>query len=48
MKWYNWNNDNKKMYLKFLTVASKPVKINYSENLSLNFELAAKVMGNNS
>jgi hypothetical protein len=43
LDWYNWNNDNQKMYLKCLIVAAKPVKIKYSTKLACNYESVADV-----
>lgn len=43
MEWYNWNRENLKLYLQVLTVTSKCVKIQYSENIVYNFQLGADV-----
>ncbi|KAJ3640745.1 hypothetical protein Zmor_027288 [Zophobas morio] len=42
--WYHWNQINKKIYLIFLTNASRVLKIKYSENISLNHKLGIEVV----
>ncbi|KAJ3652294.1 hypothetical protein Zmor_018272 [Zophobas morio] len=42
--WYHWNQINKKIYLIFLTNASRVFKIKYSENISLNHKLGIEVV----
>ncbi|CAH1378592.1 unnamed protein product, partial [Tenebrio molitor] len=42
-KWYHWNQSNKKVYLNILTAALRPMRINYTENMSLNYEFGTEV-----
>ncbi|KAJ3664329.1 hypothetical protein Zmor_008510 [Zophobas morio] len=36
VKWYNWNQENKELYLMFLTNTQKPFRLKFSENISMN------------
>ncbi|KAJ3664056.1 hypothetical protein Zmor_008261 [Zophobas morio] len=44
VKWYHWNESNKRNYLIFLTNAMKPFKLKYSQNVSLNYKLAIELL----
>ncbi|XP_063922918.1 uncharacterized protein LOC135137240 [Zophobas morio] len=46
VKWYHWNHSNKKNYLIYLTNAQKPFKFNYTENISVNYQLAVDAVRN--
>jgi hypothetical protein len=43
LDWYCWNSENKKIYLTFLTNAQKIFKMEFSESLSINYELGVSV-----
>ncbi|KAJ3641274.1 hypothetical protein Zmor_027786 [Zophobas morio] len=43
VEWCDWNESNKKMYLMLLISLSKPIKIKFSENISVNYELGVQV-----
>ncbi|XP_063923459.1 uncharacterized protein LOC135137672 [Zophobas morio] len=45
VKWYHWSQANKKTYLIYLINAQKPFKISFSENISLNYQLAVDILG---
>ncbi|KAJ3654132.1 hypothetical protein Zmor_013343 [Zophobas morio] len=42
--WYDWNESNKKIYLMFLVSALKPYRIQFSENFSLNYNMAGQLL----
>ncbi|KAJ3654130.1 hypothetical protein Zmor_013342 [Zophobas morio] len=42
--WYDWNESNKKIYLMFLVSALKPFRIQFSENFSLNYNMAGQLL----
>ncbi|KAJ3654133.1 hypothetical protein Zmor_013344 [Zophobas morio] len=44
IEWYDWNESNKKMYLMFLVSALKPYRIQFSENFSLNYNMAGQLL----
>ncbi|CAH1367362.1 unnamed protein product, partial [Tenebrio molitor] len=39
LDWHCWNSENKKIYLIFLTNAQKIFKMEFSESVSINYEL---------
>lgn len=41
--WYYWNDKNKKIYLLHLLKSEKPYKLQYSQNVSVNYELGVSV-----
>jgi hypothetical protein len=43
LDWYCWNSENKKIYLIFLTKAQKIFKMEFSESVSINYELGVSV-----
>ncbi|KAJ3644393.1 hypothetical protein Zmor_022127 [Zophobas morio] len=44
LEWYNWNESNKKTYLIFLLSSVKPFRIQFSENFSLNYNMAVQLV----
>ncbi|KAJ3654128.1 hypothetical protein Zmor_013340 [Zophobas morio] len=44
IEWYNWNESNKKIYLMFLVSALKPYRVQFSENYSLNYNMAGQLL----
>ncbi|RZC37171.1 hypothetical protein BDFB_011272, partial [Asbolus verrucosus] len=38
--WYNWNDENKRLYLIFLSGAAKPLRIQFSDSVGINYEMA--------
>ncbi|XP_063906946.1 uncharacterized protein LOC135125354 [Zophobas morio] len=44
--WYDWNESTKKIYLMFLLSTVKPLRIQFSENYSLNYNMAVQVVQN--
>ncbi|RZC37506.1 7tm 6 domain containing protein, partial [Asbolus verrucosus] len=38
--WYNWSHENKRLYLIFLSGAVKPLRIQFSDSVGINYELA--------
>ncbi|XP_063906176.1 uncharacterized protein LOC135124886 [Zophobas morio] len=43
VEWCDWNESNKKMYLMLLIASSKPIKIKFSENISVNYEFGVEL-----
>ncbi|KAJ3651376.1 hypothetical protein Zmor_017425 [Zophobas morio] len=43
VEWYDWDESNKKMYLMLLIHLSKPIKIKFSENISVNYEMGVQM-----
>ncbi|KAJ3656994.1 hypothetical protein Zmor_016030 [Zophobas morio] len=43
LKWYNWNKENKKIYLIMLSNQMVPFKIKFSENIAVNYKLGFKI-----
>ncbi|XP_063929699.1 uncharacterized protein LOC135141998 [Zophobas morio] len=43
VEWYVWDEFNKKMYLMLLISLSKPIKIKFSENISVNYEMGVQM-----
>ncbi|EFA02953.1 odorant receptor 278 [Tribolium castaneum] len=44
IKWYNFNQSNKKAYLLLLMMSMKQYKIKFSENYSINYELGLTIV----
>ncbi|KAJ3654123.1 hypothetical protein Zmor_013336 [Zophobas morio] len=44
IEWYNWNESNKIIYLMFLVSALRPFRIQFSENFSLNYNMAGQLL----
>ncbi|KAJ3664067.1 hypothetical protein Zmor_008271 [Zophobas morio] len=42
--WYYWNDKNKKIFLMFLLNGEKSFKMQYSENVSVNYELGVSIL----
>ena len=41
--WYYWNNINKKIFLMLLINGEKVFKVQFTQNVSLNYELGVSV-----
>ncbi|KAJ3664098.1 hypothetical protein Zmor_008294 [Zophobas morio] len=44
IKWYHWNDANKKLYLMFLKNSLKPFKIKFTENISVNYRMGVEIL----
>ncbi|KAJ3664096.1 hypothetical protein Zmor_008292 [Zophobas morio] len=44
VKWYHWNDANKKLYLMFLQNSLKPFKIKFTENISVNYKMGLEII----
>ncbi|KAJ3664094.1 hypothetical protein Zmor_008290 [Zophobas morio] len=44
VKWYHWNEANKKLYLMFLQNSLKPFKIKFTENISVNYKMGLEII----
>ncbi|KAJ3664922.1 hypothetical protein Zmor_000455 [Zophobas morio] len=42
--WYNWNKENKMIYLMFLTNCKNPYKLRFSNSFSVDYELAVSIL----
>ncbi|RZC37018.1 7tm 6 domain containing protein [Asbolus verrucosus] len=43
-KWYDWNDENKRLYLIFMIAALKPLRLQFSDNIVVNYELAISIL----
>ncbi|RZB40426.1 hypothetical protein BDFB_006814 [Asbolus verrucosus] len=43
LRWYHWNKKIKKLYLIFLLNVEKPFRIQFSEDMSINYDLGTSV-----
>ncbi|EFA01423.1 odorant receptor 293 [Tribolium castaneum] len=44
LDWYHWNCHNRKLYLIFLQNTQKPYKTQFSQNVSINYELGLSII----
>lgn len=42
-RWYEWNKDNKQIFIICLSYLINPVTFSYTQNFAINFQLGIKV-----
>ncbi|KAJ3664103.1 hypothetical protein Zmor_008298 [Zophobas morio] len=43
LSWYRWNQENRKIYLMFTIVCQNPLRLEFSENMVVDYSLGAQV-----